>query len=327
MTTVAASTPLALADSLGIDDLRDLMSAVTQTTERLQSTHVMLQQQVSRLQHELAEANAALRRSQSLAALGEMAAGIAHEVRNPLASIQLYAEMLGDDLANRPDQAEVCHKIIRAVIGLDAIVRDVLSFARNTTIHPELISVDELFDRALTACDAMIRCGGFEIIREDESGDGLVISADPVLLTQALGNIIRNAIEAMMEAESPVRRLNLVASHRRVRCPGGKTAPRTTLSITDTGPGIPNEVLDRIFNPFFTTRKTGTGLGLAIVHRIVDAHGGHINIHSEPGQGTQFEVCLPSESSEQSQAAIARSFESLKSRIHNRRSHEQSSRR
>lgn len=303
------------------------MHAVTQTTERLQSTHAALQQQVVRLQGELAEANAALRRSQSLAALGEMAAGIAHEVRNPLASIQLYAEMLGEDLAHRPDQAAVCHKITRAVIGLDAIVRDVLTFARETRINPDMISIEELFDRSLGACEALIRSGGVEIIRETDAARELIISADAVLMTQVLGNLIRNGIEAMTEAESSLRRMTLAASHRRVRCPGGKILPRTVINVIDTGPGIPREVLDRIFNPFFTTRPTGTGLGLAIVHRIVDAHGGHINIHSEPGKGTQFEVCLPAESAEQTHAAAALSFEDLKSRIDHRRSHEQSSRR
>ena len=93
------------APHLGLDDLKHLMRAVSETTERLEGTHLALQQEVARLQGELAEANAQLRRSRALAALGEMAAGIAHEVRNPLASIGLYVQMLGEDLADRPPQA------------------------------------------------------------------------------------------------------------------------------------------------------------------------------------------------------------------------------
>ena len=264
-----------IADNLGVNDLRDLMRAVAQTTERLQSTHTALHEQVARLQQELAEAKAALSRSQSLAALGEMAAGIAHEVRNPLASIQLYAQMLGEDLSDRPEQVELCGKITRAVVGLDAIVRDVLSFARNTTVHPETITAGELFDRALAACESLIR----GIAAEEHQP----LHVDGLLMTQALGNVARNAIEAMVETHCPLRRLTLASLQRRVRGPGGKTAPCVVLSVSDTGPGIPADVLDRVFNPFFTTRQTGTGLGLAIVHRIVDAHGGHINIHSAPG--------------------------------------------
>ena len=128
MTMVTTSSA---ARDLGVEDLRELMRSVNETTERLQHTHVTLQQQVASLQKELAEANAQLCRSRSLAALGEMAAGIAHEVRNPLASIGLYVQMLGEDVADRPPLARLCDKIARAVKGLDAIVRDVLMLPRS----------------------------------------------------------------------------------------------------------------------------------------------------------------------------------------------------
>jgi signal transduction histidine kinase len=292
MTSLAiqSASDLATTNHLGVDDLRELMRAVTVTTQRLQHTHIALHSQVARLQAELAEANAALRRSQALAALGEMAAGIAHEVRNPLASIQLYVQMLGDDLADRPVQAELCSKISRAVLGLDAIVRDVLSFARDTTIRPETVSVADLFSRALESCETLVRSSGVIVIG-DVASDRIV--ADPVLVVQALANVIRNAVEAIAECGSSLRELKLSASIRRVRCPGGETLPRVVMSVQDTGPGIRPDVLDRVFNPFFTTRATGTGLGLAIVHRIVDAHGGHINIHNVETGGTRVEVCLP----------------------------------
>ena len=108
---------------------------VTRTTGELQRTHVALQGQVRRLQGELAEANAQLRRSKALAALGEVAAGIAHEVRNPLGSIRLYAQMLAEDVGDRPPALDLCDKIGRAVTGLDAIVRDVLLFAGEIHLH------------------------------------------------------------------------------------------------------------------------------------------------------------------------------------------------
>lgn len=293
------------ADGVGLDDLRELMQSVTQTTQRLQATHVALQNQVGRLQRELAEANAALRRSQALAALGEMAAGIAHEVRNPLGSIQLYVQMLAEDLAGQPAQVELCGKIDRAVVGLDAIVSDVLSFARNMTIQPEMTTTGELLRRALENCHALLT-PAIDLTCDRDSSVGLC--ADVGLIAQALGNVIRNAVEAMDEARSPRKQLQLSASQRRVRCPNGKQESRIMLAVRDTGPGIPEEVLGRIFNPFFTTRRTGTGLGLAIVHRIIDAHGGHINIENADSGGTNVEICLPSGPSELFQATSNTAF-------------------
>ena len=112
---------------LGIEDLKDLMQTVTETSKQLQDTHLVLQGEVARLQHELAEANVQLRRSRSLAALGGMAAGIAHEIRNPLGSIQLYVQMLAEDLQEEPKQLEICQKIDRAVVSL-ALQRGVEGF-------------------------------------------------------------------------------------------------------------------------------------------------------------------------------------------------------
>jgi signal transduction histidine kinase len=112
-------------------------------------------------------------------------------------------------------------------------------------------------------------------------------------MTQAIGNVVRNAIEATVEADVDPTRLRLTAERRRVRCPDGRQAHRIIIAVEDNGPGIPREVVERMFNPFFTTRKTGTGLGLAIVHRIVDAHGGHINVKKAHGGGARVELCLP----------------------------------
>ena len=287
----------AAGPALGADpeDLRDLVRAVNETTQRLQATHSALHDQVARLQVELAAANAALRRSQQLAALGEMAAGIAHEVRNPLGSIQLYAQMLAEDLAGRSDQVELCAKIQRAVMGLDAVVRDVLSFARETTVRPEPSTADDLLDRALASCESLL--AGIDVSRERNS-PSLAVCADAGLIVQALGNVIRNAVEAMVEGGTRTPRLTLQAGRRRVRCSSGRQEPRIVFSIADTGPGIGPDVVERVFNPFFTTRKTGTGLGLAIVHRIVDAHGGHVHIKAPAGDsthptGTIVEMHLP----------------------------------
>lgn len=282
--------PLPSEDSLGVEELKDLMRSVTETTQRLQQTHVALREQVSRLQGELAEANAQLRRSRSLAALGEMAAGIAHEVRNPLGSIQLYVQVLKEDLADRPEQSAICEKVDRAVVGLDAIVRDVLQFARDMTMSPSDSSAEHLIDRAVHSCEALLAGANVHIERQEATCHPLHVDVN--LLTQALGNIIRNAIEAMSLVPDARHRLRITSETKPMRCPDGQQRLRVVISIEDTGGGVPEEVLDRMFNPFFTTRKTGTGLGLAIVHRIVDAHGGHINVRNIAG-GARFEVCLP----------------------------------
>lgn len=285
----AHQPPAAPIDRL--EDLSQIILAYNQVTENLQRSHEALRAQVARLQDQLASADAQLQRSRRLAALGEMAAGIAHEVRNPLAAIQLYAGMLIEDLAGLsqgvlPDpQASIvlgldnARKISAAVRGLDGIVGDVLSFSREIRPRPRLVAVGDLFDRVVHAQQPAIDAAGVDVCR-DAAGDDLPVRVDPDLLQQALVNLVRNAVEAMADASD--RRLTLSA---RVddAC--------VMLGVRDTGPGVADEVIDRIFNPFFTTRHTGTGLGLAIVHRIIDAHAGAITVRNEGG--AVFEIRLP----------------------------------
>jgi signal transduction histidine kinase len=254
-----------------VGELMQIIEAYNQVTERLQRSHETLTEEVKRLQRQLASANAALQRSRRLAALGEMAAGIAHEVRNPLASIQLYARMLEEDLADRPEQRELAERILSAVRGLDGTVHDVLSFARETEAQPEQGAVRPLLEGAVEAERPSLEAAGIEL-RYALEREGLELRHDPRLMHRALVNLIRNATQAMPDGGT----LTLEASR-------DETAVH--LVVRDTGPGIGDEAVDRIFNPFFTTRDTGTGLGLAIVHRILDAHGGSIAVHNDPSAG------------------------------------------
>ncbi|MHC5026819.1 MAG: sensor histidine kinase [Planctomycetota bacterium] len=274
------------------------MSSLNSTAESLMQTHSVLHDRVEELQRELAEANARLRRSRALAALGEMAAGIAHEIRNPLGSIRLYVQMLAEDVAGQPDQSALCEKVNGAVTAMDSIVRDVLAFARDTTIRCEPVRTDVLFERALTSCEGIITTSGVDV---EMAGIGVDrFEADESLLVQAVVNVLANAIEAMAsEPEAATSRcVHLYAARRPVRCPGGKRAVRVVLGVGDRGPGLTAEARERMFNPFFTTRASGTGLGLAIVHRIVDAHGGHIEVQDREGGGALVELCLPVRSSD-----------------------------
>lgn len=302
MGTVAATTPEGGQATVSPVELAELMAAFNQVTGRLQSTHESLRHEVVRLQAELRDANEQLQRSKRLAALGEMAAGIAHEVRNPLGSIRLYARMLEQDLADRPQEKQIAGKIAAAVHGLDGVVGDVLSFSRELRVAPERVEAGELLDRALEVCWAADpAAAGVRVVQRDSrKGGGGVrgvrtkLWCDAMLMHQALVNIIRNSLQAMTEASAPSGGHVLTLDVGPVRGEDGR--PMYGLAVTDTGPGIPDETIDRMFNPFFTTRAMGTGLGLAIVHRIVDAHAGRIVVRSRMSgaeRGTTFQLLLP----------------------------------
>ncbi len=273
--------------SPGVDDLADIIRAYNQVTDKLQRSHEVLQAEVVRLRRELASADAQLQRSKRLSALGEMAAGIAHEVRNPLAAIQLYASMIVQDLSVMGESARepmrCANEIVSAVRGLDAIVGDVLAFARELSPKPTLVPAESLFERVIVSHRPAIEAAGVDWVCEH---NGLDVYGDPDMLHRALLNLVRNAVDAMMTVDG-TRRLTLTA---RAEDDGA-----VTLSVADTGPGVDQETVDRLFNPFFTTRQTGTGLGLAIVHRIVDAHGGAIAVSANPHaeHGAVFALTMP----------------------------------
>ncbi|MBX3357212.1 MAG: hypothetical protein KF745_02170 [Phycisphaeraceae bacterium] len=260
-------------------DLAEIVGAFQDAAGRLQSVHESLRAEVVRLKEELREANLQIERSARLAALGEMAAGIAHEVRNPLGSIRLYARILEEELASRPSERDIARKIQTSVVGLDAVVTDVLAFSREMRLRPEPASASELFEHALADCAALLDGEPRDSITvKRDAAPGLLVDCDATLVHRALVNVIRNAIEAMRQLPDRKHALALDAAVRRVRGPKGSLSEMTALIVSDTGPGIPPEVASRMFNPFFTTRATGTGLGLAIVHRIVDAHGGRVSV-------------------------------------------------
>lgn len=277
------------ADDARLTDLAQIVEAYSAVTERLQKSHELLQDEVVRLRRELNTANAQVQRSRRLSALGEMAAGIAHEIRNPLAAIQLYAGMAADDLQVADDQSRLTAldhvlKIASAVRGMSAIVNDVLSFSRGTEPDRSQVDVSELLDRVIAANGPGIDEAQVHVVRKDLGIESISVFADPGLLQQALLNLVRNAVDAMAGVDGP-RVLALGVRRDEVG---------VVLSVSDTGPGVPDDCLDRIFNPFFTTRSTGTGLGLAIVHRIADAHGGSIAVHREPAHGgAVFVLSLP----------------------------------
>jgi len=207
-----------------------------------------------------------------LSSLGEMSAGVAHELRNPMAVISGYAQMLSKSLPDnlRPPAAA----IEKEIQCMDAIINGFLSFAR-----PKEPVFSELEAKALIRdCLAGADSQGIQISFEFQPED-FIFKGDAVLLRQAFTNLIGNAFEAMPEGG----KLSIKA---------GKRDKEAVFKISDTGHGIPEGIREKIFLPFYTTKEKGTGLGLAIVHSIIQSHGGSIEIESS-GEGTTFTVRLP----------------------------------
>ncbi len=263
-------------------DLASIVRAYSDVTERLKQSHELLRREVCRLHDELHEKNKELARRERLAALGEMAAGVAHEIRNPLGGIGLYANLLEKDLSDRPEQAEVVRKIRVGVRNLESIVGDILAFAggQEPCRHPA--SLGPILDDALTQVSPM--AGARRITIEiDPSLQNQLIEVDARQIERALLNLLFNALDAVGQGGHVW--VNAALPH--------SDDEFVHLSIEDDGAGLPNELLHRVFNPFFTTKENGTGLGLAIVHRIVESHGGRITAGNRPDGGAKFVLSLP----------------------------------
>lgn len=263
-----------------IEELGRIILAYSEVTDRLQQSHDQLQQTVELLRTELSEKNRQLERRNRLAALGEMAAGLAHEIRNPLGGINLYASMLAKDVADQPESLATCRKISAGVRRLEALVSQTLQFTREiaaTVVEMDLaVIVEQTVDLARPTIDAK------QIALELDGPASLHASADPNLIGQALLNLLLNAADA-----TPENGRILVRFSGSCETSGAR---QLQLTIHDSGPGIPPQVLDRIFNPFFTTKETGTGLGLSIVHRVVEAHDGTIVVTNPREGGAKFEI-------------------------------------
>ncbi len=281
LSEVGGERGAAAPGGMSAQDLAELMASFNEVTAKLEQTHAALRAEVARLKGELRRANDELERSRRLAALGEMAAGISHEIRNPLGSLRLYARMLVDDLGDRPEQRDIAAKMGASVTRLDEVVNDVLSFARETRVRPAAACAADLLEGAGEACGGL--AAGVEV---SVSGGDVEVWCDYGLAHRAIVNVVRNAVEAVADTDGGGRgagRVEVSAATEAVACEeGGEgcTEEWAVVRVRDDGPGVPPGVIERMFNPFFTTRAAGTGLGLAIVHRIMDAHGGRVSIRN-----------------------------------------------
>jgi signal transduction histidine kinase len=280
--SVTTSLPTQADHSRRIEELGRIIMAYSEVTEKLQQSHDQLHQTVVALQAELGEKNRQLERKNRLAALGEMAAGMAHEIRNPLGGIQLYASILAKDVADRPQSLTVVQKISGGVKRLDALVGQVLQFTREMSANVSLMDLPEVLDQAAELASPALRERDVRFVLDGPRP--MHVTADPLLLGQAALNLLLNAAEAMDGGCGGTISVRFSAP------PADSEAKQFHLVVRDSGPGIPPQVMDRIFNPFFTTKETGTGLGLAIVHRVVEAHDGTILVTNPEGGGARFEI-------------------------------------
>jgi len=222
-----------------------------------------------------------------LAAVGEMAAAIAHEVKNPLAGIEVMAGLLRRKIADAPDAQALLTDIITEAKMANAIVQEVLEFVRPIRLQVERTGVADAVQSAVQMADTKARRGEIDVDVHVAAGLPL-IHGDKYQLTQLFTNLLTNAYEAM-EGRG---RITISASGMHVD-DGIEGREAVLVEVTDEGPGMPQEVADRVFKPFFTTKSQGSGLGLAIVRKIVDAHDGSIDLHTAPGRGTKVRVTLP----------------------------------
>ncbi len=244
-----------------------------------------------------AKSEAALRRSEALAAVGQASAQLAHEIKNPLGSIRLGVEMLREYTANE-DGLRTIGLVERGIHHLNKLVVDVTQFSRRRQLDAAEANLHELIDSSLDL--VADRVADKETpVEKDYAPDAIIGNWDGEQLREVFVNLIGNAIDA-----SPAKSLVKISTElvdadsrsKSISAPGRMHGGRVRILVIDNGSGMDRKTQARLFEPFFTTKKRGTGLGLSIVRQIIDLHGGTIEVESEPGKGTTFRVELPLDS-------------------------------
>jgi signal transduction histidine kinase len=257
--------------------LLGIIERFNDSTEKLELRHVELLAEVAELQEQLRQKDEEVKRSERLAMLGETAAGLAHEIRNPLGAISLFVSMLRRDLRDRPDSIELLDQIDRSIRSLDGVVSNVLHFAQSKRLRVSPVNVHSVIQELQQHFVSLyspqsqfdVRLAGNPFVRADEQG-----------MRQCLYNIILNALQAVSFAGT----ITIIAED-------DAQADGMRITISDDGPGIPEHIMDRLFEPFTSGRREGTGLGLSIVRRIVEGHGGMVVVRNKPS--AEFSIFLP----------------------------------
>jgi signal transduction histidine kinase len=254
------------------DEIGELAAAFARMTANLRRNVAQLEQ-----------AQAQLVQSEKLASIGEMAAAVAHGLRNPLASLRAAAQLVRRH-PEAPSAREHLDAIISEVDRLDRRISHLLSFSRPAPFHPMPERLPRLVEGLLPAFAEPVRERGVEL-EVDLPPTLPEVRVDPMQLEQALVELVSNALDAMPRGG----RLRIGAH----ACNGANAPAEVAIEVSDTGGGIPEHLLGSVCEPFFTTRQEGTGLGLAIAKRYVEQNGGRLEIESRPGSGTTIRVRLP----------------------------------
>ncbi len=255
------------------DEIRQIAQAINRMGTSLRDKIESEKQIVDRLRH-----------AERLAALGRLIAGVAHEVRNPLATIRLRIQMCQD--TQDADVRKSCKIALQEVERLDGMVNRLLSFSRPVHLHAEPTELDRLVKQRLDNFSELARQHGIRFITRF-GRDDRPVCVDQNRLAQVFDNVIQNAIDAM-SARGGTLCVNVTRDSA-----NANNGSEACVEFNDTGEGIPSDMVDRIFDPFFTTKPSGTGLGLSICHELVQAHGGNIQIASHAGCGTTVRIVLP----------------------------------
>jgi len=240
-----------------------------------------LQKQVEIAKKNLEIAQSQLIKSERLAALGEMSAIVAHEVRNPMASIRASAQRISKKISDTDPAKKYTVFIIQEVDRLERVVKDILTFSREPEPQKQPTNINALIKDTLYFLQSEIKQVQARVIENFDSTLSN-INIDPALIKQVLLNILQNALNFMADRERRELKVVTYSSDGNIK-----------IEISDTGPGIPEENLEKIFEPFFTTKPRGTGLGLAISSRLVESHKGKISVESKLGFGSTFTITLP----------------------------------
>lgn len=257
---------------------RDLLQERDRLLAEIASWNLELERRIREKTEELQLAQAEIIQSEKMSTLGHLAAGMAHEIRNPLNSIALNIQLVKGGLDD-DERLECVGRIESEVRRIDAIVRKLMDSVRRPSFHPMKISIDQVLDASIETFRSRLEMKGI-ILQRDYRAIPPAMHADPEEITQVFSNLIVNSIEEMHSGGILGISLDLC----------GKTI---VARISDTGGGISPETIPKIFEPFFTTKSSGTGLGLSVVLRIVRSYDGKIEVESELGKGSAFTVFLP----------------------------------
>ena len=258
--------------------LETILAAWNEATLRLQETHEVLQAEVGRLNDELAEKNRELARKNRLADLGHMAAHVAHEVRNSLVPVTLYMSLLKRRLTGDVESGEILTKVEAGFTALNTTVNDLLNFTTDRAPDWRAFSVRELVDEVCGAIGPQLDAQSIRVLAD--VAPTTQVCADREMLRRAMLNLMLNSLDVMKEGGELV-----ITSF---------DGPQGfELEIADSGPGLSQEQLKHLFDPFYSTKATGTGLGLSIVQRIAESHGGRVTATNCPEGGAAFTIEIP----------------------------------